>query len=125
MQSSKPRVLLVEDDESTRFLLRELLEPSFDVFVFVNATEALAGTAGEQFDACITDISLRDEYDGVQLMNELRDRPELSEMPIVAITAYYWRDEAELLLREGFDAFFEKPFDADELTAAVHQLIAA
>ena len=123
MTHDKPRLLVVEDHLETQFLLGLMLEQHFELVTCGSASDAIAIAEDETFDVCMLDISLRDELDGAELMERLRLRPDFSNTPMIAMSAYYWDDEGEELLRRGFDGFAQKPFEPEELLALLERMV--
>ena len=122
MVENKPRILIVEDHPETRIMLQMALEEQFELIVFAGANEALGELGDRRVDACLLDISLREAMDGVDLMRELRNLRSFSDVPMVAMTAYYWDEDGQALLDEGFQRFLQKPFVPDELTDMLFSL---
>ena len=116
------RVLLVEDDETTRKLFDTLLR-SFGAEVMVSSSAAEARHAIPLFrpDILISDIGLPGE-DGVALLHSLRTA-EQRELPAIAVTAFADETSRERVLAAGFDGFLSKPLDpltlADEIERAM------
>ncbi len=109
----KGRVLVVDDDREMCELLRTQLERrDFEVHTHVSAEEALAGLAGRDFDAVVTDVRMRG-IDGIQLCERLRqNRPDV---PVLVVTAFGSLDTAVAAIRAGAYDFLAKPFEVEEL----------
>jgi FixJ family two-component response regulator len=119
--SSEPLVCVVDDDESVRESLPDLLrEFGFAVEAFSSAEEFLASPAAERSRCLILDVAMPG-MTGPELQGELTRRG--SGIPIVFITAY--ADEArreELIERGAVDCLF-KPFADTVLIAAVEAAV--
>jgi PAS domain S-box-containing protein len=113
------RVLLVEDDETTRTLLATLLG-SFGANVTAAASAADAEALLPSFEPqiLITDIEMPGN-DGVSLLHLLRAREQSATLPAIAVTGYAGEANRERILAAGFDGFVPKPLDpirlADEI----------
>ncbi|RYE88510.1 MAG: response regulator, partial [Myxococcales bacterium] len=99
------RVLLVEDDASTRLALQLVLEHhGAHVTVATSADEALAAIdrPGEspRFDVLVSDIGLPGR-DGYGLLAALRERPAGAALPALALTAYAREDDRQRVLAAG------------------------
>lgn len=109
--SSKPVVLVVEDHEDTRFLLKCLLVArGFDVLEAVNGEEAIEVTERLRPHLILMDISLP-RLDGLTATRRMRELSTLREVPIILLTGHAepsWRIEA---LDAGCDDFLVKPLD--------------
>lgn len=118
------RVLLVEDDETTRKLLDTLLRSlGAEVMTSSSAAEARDAISSFRPDILISDIGLPGE-DGVSLLRSLR-MPEQSELAAIAVTAFADQTSRDRVLAAGFDGFIAKPLDpltlADEIERAVQR----
>ena len=108
-------ILVVEDDEKGRTILRDLLK-YFGAYVTVanSAREGLARLRHVNPDVVIADVRLRD-HNAPWLLRQARTRS--CDAPFVAITGY---DVEERTLRaQGFAALLRKPLDGDRLIDAV------
>ena len=118
-------VLLVEDNDDSRELYRHMLEKlGHKVLEATNGKEALKVAIKQSPEIVIMDLSMP-EVDGFQATSALRSIKTFSRTPILAITAYpksHWQDKAE---DAGCDAFLQKPFTHEDLSAALDKLIAA
>lgn len=122
------RLLLVEDNEDTRFLLTALLEDTYDVTTAGDGEAALAATAEMTFDLVLMDINLGSRTSGVDVLGALRHSPAHADVPVIALTAYAMPGDRQRFLAMGFTAYVAKPFSADELLdvlAAQHRRLAA
>ncbi len=112
VSSTRPRVLIVEDDSGVRQALeRGLARGGFDTIGAANAADALEA---DDFDVALVDLGLPDR-DGVELCRELRTR--FPERPIIVVTGR--DDELDVVdaLDAGADDYVTKPFSLAVLTA--------
>jgi CheY-like chemotaxis protein len=119
------RVLLVEDEEDARAMLKALLEGSgASVDAVGTAAEAWAALEGAGCDLLISDIGMPDE-DGYALIGRVRGHGvrRVSETPAVALTAYAREDDRERSLAAGFNAYLPKPVEPSELLAVLAGLL--
>lgn len=116
------RVLLVEDHEDSRQLLRTILEEAgAAVTAVAGAAEALEAFESERPDAMVSDIEMPGE-DGYTLVRKVRDlekREETPRTPAVAVTAYASGEHRLRALRAGFQSFVPKPVHPTELLTVV------
>ena len=121
-EADTPRVVVVEDDDSLRRLLRVTLEASeMEVDDAASAIAARWKIATERPDVVVLDIGLPG-LDGLELCRELRGREETAGIGIVVITGSTGSDVAARAA--GADAFLRKPFDPLELARLVQSLAA-
>ena len=118
------RVLLVEDNENTIFLIRDLLASVVDLTVATSARDAIEHTADTSFDLLLVDINLGAGGSGIDLLHTLRERPAYVDTPMVAVTAVAMPGDRERILSAGFDAYLAKPFESRDLLSIVNQSLA-
>src|SRR3712207_8036540 len=86
-------VMVVEDFEDNRFMMRRLLEMSgYRVVEAVNGQEAVEVAARERPDLILMDLSLP-LLDGLAATRRIREQPDLRAVPIVAVSAHDTRSE--------------------------------
>jgi DNA-binding NtrC family response regulator len=121
MDEDRNRVLLVEDDDSFRRALAEVLESEgFEVLTAARGDHALELLLGESVDAIITDLVMPGMR-GNQLVTEVtRSFPEI---PIVVITAFGSVPGAMELTRAGASDYLTKPFRTSELLASLRRVL--
>ena len=120
-RSSAPAVLVVEDDTSVRVALAELLdEAGFKVSSASNGYSGLRLASLEHPRVVLLDLGLP-ELTGVEVLRELRNSADTRDTAVIVVTGDASRiAEARLA---GADLVIEKPFDLDELLAAVHSAV--
>lgn len=111
------RVLVVDDDDDARTIVRRFLEDC-DVSVthVSTAAEALERLAAQQFDVLLSDIGMPGE-DGYTLIQKVRSSG--NPIPAVALTAYARPEDRVRATDAGFQAHLPKPADPAELIAVV------
>ena len=122
---TKPKILLVEDNEDTQWLVEEVLKSQFDVSVAANAEEAIMDAFHVEYAIILMDINLGEGANGEAVLNELRAMPMYKDVPIAAITAYALPGDRERFLEMGFTAYLPKPFTAKELMVLMMRLEAS
>ena len=118
------RVLVVDDEESARGLVRAVLEREHaEVQEAVSAPDALTSVETHVIDLVISDLAMPGE-DGFDLVRQIRARelPRFRSLPIIALTAYARIDDRERVMAAGFQGYLPKPVNLDQLVALVAQL---
>lgn len=116
---SEKRILLVEDNADTRFLVESLLEDVCTIRTAGDAESALALAREHTFDLVLMDINLGNGESGGDVAGKLRSINAYVDVPFVAVTAYALPGDKEDILGKGFDAYLSKPFTGNELLASI------
>ncbi len=120
MAGNKGRVLVVDDDEDIRVLLRELLQRAgFEVLEEANGRAALRTFHAGRPDLVVLDVAMP-ELSGWETLERIR---ELSDVPVLMLTAKDAEADRVRGLRSGADDYVTKPFAKDELLARVEALL--
>ncbi len=118
------RVLVVEDDDSSRYGLKSLLESEgYDVSEAVDLGEATERLAADRPDVIVLDITLPDG-DGAAWLVSLR-RVGLAPMPVIALTGVTADDDRRRIERSGVYAVLHKPVQITLLFDALRESIPA
>ncbi|WP_457389345.1 response regulator [Roseateles sp. P5_E1] len=113
------RVLLVEDNPINQELARDLLNRAgIVVHIAGDGQEALAILARERFEAVLMDCQMP-VMDGYEATRELRRRPELQDLPVIAMTANAMAGDRQKALEAGMNDHVPKPIRVDELFATL------
>ncbi len=119
--SVRPRLLLIDDDESVREALASTLDESgYAVTEAEGVVAALLVLSQQVPDAILLDIRLRDG-DGIALLADVRARHP--HVPVIMATAYGDSDRTILAMRAGAFDYVTKPFDFDVLLATVARAV--
>jgi CheY-like chemotaxis protein len=122
--SEAKRILVAEDDDDTRELMRRTLERrGYEVTTASDGVEAFDLAVRLRPDLIITDIHMP-AADGAHLVRRVRDTPELLATPII-VTTGYGTGSATLTLSQGADAYEPKPVDPASLLENVERLLSA
>ena len=109
------RLLLVEDNELNQQVAAELLGAmGCQVDIAGNGREALECLDRQRYELVLMDMQMP-VLDGLAATRELRRRPELAELPVVAMTANALREDREACLAAGMNDFISKPFEPQTL----------
>ncbi len=124
MNSNNHRtVMVVEDFEDNRFMMRKLLEMSgYQVLEAINGEEAVRIAVSERPDLILMDLSLP-LLDGLAATRRIRERDGLRNVPIVAVSAHDTADFHAEALAAGCNDYVTKPIDFDQLEQLLHRLL--
>ncbi|HWT01623.1 MAG TPA: response regulator [Pyrinomonadaceae bacterium] len=120
---ARPTVMVVEDFEDNRFMMRRLLEMSgYRVLEAVNGEEAVELAFRERPQLILMDLSLP-QLDGLAATRRIRQYPDMRDVPIVAVSAHDTADFHADALAAGCNDYVTKPIDFDQLEALLSRLL--
>jgi CheY-like chemotaxis protein len=121
MSATSPKILIIEDDEDTRFVYGVLLRmEGFAVTQAGNLTEGLSRALSTSYDLIIMDVRLPDG-DGVELCRQIRAFNKIT--PIMFVSAAAYKKDVERGMEAGAQAYITKPAESDELINTVTHLL--
>jgi DNA-binding response OmpR family regulator len=122
--SRHARVLLVDDEDSLRKVMTDLLiRDGFDVVEARNGVEALDQVDRHAPDVVVLDLNLPG-MDGYSVLTELRARDATRHLPVIVLTAKGDEDNEVRVFELGADDFLSKPFRAKALTKRLELILA-
>lgn len=122
-RSGRSTVLLVEDEDSLRLVLRDLLErDGFTVLEAADGIAALDEIDRQPPDAVVLDLNLP-RLDGYAVLTRLRARPATFALPVIVLTAKSDEDNEVRVFELGANDFLTKPFRPRALTARLRALL--
>jgi two-component system, cell cycle response regulator DivK len=119
------RILLIEDQEDNRRIVRDLLTSvGFDLIEAVTGEDGVALADKHRPDLILMDVLLPglNGYDATRL---IKAKPELRQIPIIAVTSYALSGDDIKALEAGCDAYISKPFSPRELLAKIREFLPA
>ena len=120
MDNSKIHILIVDDDDKIRDLLKQYLKNNnFFVSTAINASDAEEKLKIVKFDLAIIDIMMPGK-DGLQLTKEIRENIDL---PIILLTAKGEAEDRVRGLELGAEDYLPKPFEPKELLLRIKNVI--
>ncbi len=124
LESTRKRVLVVDDDEQIVELFMDVLGRDNRFEVRAAATGYDAGLLTEQFKPhlILLDYMLPD-INGNVVCDRIRDNPDLAHTKIIIVSGVVRPEEIDALLKSGADEFVKKPFNISELVARVAELL--
>jgi len=123
MEEPAKHILLVEDDDTNRKLVRIVLGGArYRISEAASVEEALALLQHEKPDLLLLDIRLVDGS-GLDVIRAMRADPAFDQVPALAITAQAMKDDESRFLAAGFDAYLSKPIDTRRLPDMVARFI--
>jgi two-component system cell cycle response regulator DivK len=118
------RILVVEDQEDNRQILRDLLgSAGYELIEAVDGEQALVMYAKQRPDLILMDIQLP-LLDGYEATRRIRTDPESKGIPIIAVTSYALAGDEAKALAAGCDGYITKPYSPRALLAKVREYLA-
>lgn len=117
----KRKILVVDDQESMRMLLRDMLEEiGYEVSLAEGGMEALRMLEASQFDLVLSDLNMP-EMDGATLLKEIKAK--YPGLPVVIITGYGTFHTEKRLMREGADGYISKPCTLSKIDRVLSSIL--
>ena len=117
------RILVVEDQEDNRQILRDLLgNTGYEMFEAENGEDAVTMAAAEKPDLILMDIQLP-LVDGYEATRRIKANPALSAIPIIAITSYALSGDEDKARAAGCDDYVTKPYSPRKLLAKIREYL--
>jgi CheY-like chemotaxis protein len=115
------KILIVEDNENNRSLLRDLLTfYGYEIAVASDGQEGVALAREVMPDLILMDIQMAG-MDGMTACSILKGDPATSGLKIIALTSFAMQGDKEKFLAAGFDGYLSKPISTRELPGLVRQ----
>ena len=116
------RILVVEDQEDNRQILRDLLaHAGYEVVEVGNGADALSAAAEYRPDLIVMDIQLP-LLDGYEATRRIKADPTLKHIPIIVVTSYALSGDETKARSAGCDDYVAKPFSPRALLQKIRQL---
>jgi two-component system cell cycle response regulator DivK len=116
-------ILVVEDQEDNRQILRDLLGANdYDMLEAENGEEALAAVKKQRPDLILMDIQLP-VLDGYEATRRLKADPETKSIPIIVVTSYALSGDETKARESGCDAYVTKPYSPRALLAKIREFL--
>jgi two-component system response regulator HydG len=118
--SAKPNLMVVDDLDSARQMMKRTLARSYDVYDFGAVAEALPALDRAEFDAIVTDLRMPG-IDGIEGLR--RFKAKVPDIPVILVTAFATVDTAVEAMKAGAFDYLTKPFEPEELEIVVARAV--
>jgi two-component system, cell cycle response regulator DivK len=116
-------ILVVEDQEDNRQILRDLLgSAGYDMAEAENGADALTAVAAKRPDLILMDIQLP-IMDGYETTRRLKADPATNAIPIIVVTSYALSGDETKARASGCDAYVTKPYSPRALLAKIKEFL--
>ena len=117
----RKRILVVEDQEDNRRIIRDLLRHAgFDVIEVGDGEKALTAASTHRPDVILMDIQLP-LLDGYEATRRIKADPVLKHIPIIVVTSYALSGDEARARAAGCDAYMAKPYSPKALLAKIRE----
>jgi two-component system, cell cycle response regulator DivK len=117
------RILVVEDQEDNRRILRDLLTSrGYDLVEAEDGEKALAMAQDRRPDLILMDVQIP-LLDGYEVTRRLKADPALRDIPIIVVTSYALSGDESKARAAGCNAYVSKPYSARQLLAKIQEFI--
>jgi PAS domain S-box-containing protein len=123
-RSNSVGVLLIDDQKDVADLMKmELEDLGYRVITATNGQAGLETAIRETPDVIVSDIKMP-LMDGYELIEKLRRIPGMASVPVIALTGFGMKKDADAALTAGYAAYLNKPVEATELSNLIESLAA-
>lgn len=115
------KVLYIEDDPINRYLVKKILtSKGYEVFEAENGNEGIVKSEEVKPDLILMDMQMPG-LDGYEATKQIKGKPGLESIPIIALTAHALHGDKEKCLAAGCDGFIPKPIDVKNFEGQISQ----
>jgi len=120
METRKPRILIVDDEEDMLLLYKNILKKDFNMVAAKNGREAIKRTSEEAFDLIILDIIMPD-VSGLEVLKNIKETDSTTD--VIMVTASKEVKPAVESLKLGAFDYIIKPFEVDDLLSTIRKAL--
>ena len=119
----KKKILVVDDDKKSRYLVSFLLEKeSFEVIMATNGLEGIEAARKQQVDLIIMDVKMP-KMDGYETTKRIRRLEKYKSIPIIALTSYAMTEDKERALKAGCTGYIPKPITPETFISEIKKFL--
>ncbi len=123
MKNGRKKILIIEDDEAMRALLKDLLdEEGFSTGSVSNGFDALQNLIEESFDLIITDIQMPG-LTGLDILPRIKKLQP--QVPVIVITAFGSEELCRRSVEKGATGYLEKPIHINKLRTMIREMVSS
>ncbi len=118
----KLKILIVEDNKDVQLYIQSLLQSRYSLITAENGKEGLEKASESIPDIIVSDIMMP-IMDGYQFCDSIKNSALLNHIPVILLTARTTEEDKIEGLRCGADAYIKKPFNAEELSLQIENIL--
>jgi len=120
---SQKRVLLVEDNEFNRKIVRNLLaKQPYELLEAHDGEAGVAAARRDRPDVIVMDVQLP-KLSGLDATRALRAEPETKDIPIIVVTSFALSGDQKKAMDAGASAYLAKPYSPRQLLETIRKMI--
>jgi two-component system cell cycle response regulator DivK len=117
------KVMIVEDDpKNLKLAMMTLKSRGYELICAVDGEEAIGTALSEKPDIILMDMQLP-KISGIDATKQIREHPDFSQIPILALTAYAMKGDEDKYIDAGCTSYMSKPINTRELPMKVAELL--
>lgn len=117
------KVMIVEDNDLNLKLFRDLLDAhGYETIETKDGNEALTLARNAKPDLILMDIQLP-EISGLDVTKRLKADDEVAHIPVIAVTAFAMKDDEQMILNAGCEAYMSKPISIPEFIRIIKEFL--
>lgn len=116
-------LLYIEDDSSNREIVSMFLKNYYMVDTASESSEALRKINQNSYAIILLDISLCKGLDGLELAREIKKLKKYKDVPVIAVTAYAFKEDENRILKSGCTHYVSKPFTKSYLLDTINKAL--
>lgn len=117
------KILIVEDHELNRILLRDIMQMhGYETLESITAEDGMRLAREQKPDLILMDIQLPG-INGLTATRQLKSDPETKNIPVIVVTSFAMEYDKQRALSSGCDAYMSKPVDTRKLPLLVEELL--
>jgi two-component system cell cycle response regulator DivK len=117
------KVMIVEDDpKNLKLAMMTLKSRGYELICAVDGEEAISTALSEKPDIILMDMQLP-KISGIDATKQIREHPDFSQIPILALTAYAMKGDEDKYIDAGCTSYMSKPINTRELPMKVAELL--
>jgi two-component system, sensor histidine kinase len=118
-----PRLLLVEDDNSSRNITTIALKKICEFDIAMDGESAVKLSTVNKYPVILMDIALGYSMNGIEAVRQIRKIPGYENIPIVALTAFAMVGDKDIFLSQGMTHYLAKPFLIKDLKNLITEIL--
>ena len=117
------KIVIIEDEPDTAEMYAEMMRISgYEVVKYYGGLSAVAHLADQDPEAVILDLMMPD-LSGLEVLNYIKEKPDLSDLPVIIVSAKTMPEDVEKGLKAGAVAYLTKPVSFADLKVAIDNAV--